>query len=891
MRREIGEGADMKIWKALLLPTVILCLMLSVLPVFAEDAAPARIYVSPAGSDEAAGTLDAPLQTIEGAKAFLKAHKNAYPNGATVTLRAGTYLFTDECAFTSEDPGNVTFCAYGDEEVIFSGAEAITGFTETSVNGVRAFSVKTERSFNALYHPARAISTPRWPEKGSFTVKSVDHADDLFTEEDSYWSESRGNTSFNANPDEVGIDFSQPEQVYCRVTHAWLDEIARIRFYDAKTGKVGLGRPATYHIEPGDVYWFENVKEALNSPGEWYLDDGGDTLYYVPFEGETPESLTLYVPVTAFLLRIDGCSGLTFENIRFAYTEWTLSVPPEDNEVRFKYNIDAYQAATECDAAVNVLNADDITFANCEFIDIGNTALKYVKNAHGCAIRRCIFRRIGSTAVAVYGENVAPDADNAAEAMSGFTIENNLVEAYGRNTYESTGVHLMYVCDSAVTHNEIHDGYYTGLSCGWIWGHDYQVTKNVKITDNLIYDIGQGWLSDLGGMYLLGEQKGTLIARNVIYNVTRGLGANDYGGNGIYTDAGSSYFTIEQNLIYDCAANGLNLGGFNRGHTVRNNIVAFCRLSCFDPGVGDGEPDDCTCTATGNIFYADDAPVILDLTKKAAYKESGNLLWDRTNGEKVFGSTGYTGNYESKTKVSVFFAKQNGYLKDDVIADPLFADPAHRDFSLLPDSPALKDAFGFTPFDPSLAGTEPNVTLGCGSAYTRGSSARVSDLSAYPNACSKEAVPYALVALGRPILLILTVASLAAAAVLNFLTFRRKRFRAATNVPLLLSAPLMAALIYPMYLVFCVKWTPILYGVCLALFMICAAVTPWLAFKKLPVRLSLIVLFTAASFGATFLLNNVLHLGEALALFAGTAIPALLTLISAAKLKRTKHSV
>ena len=863
------------------------CLLLSAFPAVAQGKKKAELFVSSAGSDAAEGTLEAPLATLEGAKAYLKTHKNDFPDGATVYLRAGTYYFDKECVFDGTDLGNVTYRAYENEEVVFSGAKALTGFTETTVNGVKAFSLQTDLRFNTLYHPAKEIDTPRWPETGNFTVKDVDHADDLFDEKTTYWEASRGNTSFNADPQQVGIAFSQPEAVYCRITHAWLDEIARIRFYDETTGKVGLGRPATYQISSGDVYWFENVKEALDSPGEWYLDEAASTLYYIPFAGEAADSLTLFAPATAFLMRIDGCSGLGFEGIRFAYTEWTLAVPPEDNEVRYKYNIDAYQASTESEAAINILNADRISFTNCEFIDIGNTAVKYVKNAHDCAVSRCIFRRIGSTAIAVYGENVAPDAENAAEAMGGFTIENNLVEAYGRNTYESTGVHLMYVCDSVVTHNEIHDGYYTGLSCGWIWGHEYQVTKNVRITNNLIYDIGQGWLSDLGGMYLLGEQKGTVISGNVIYNVTRGLGANDYGGNGIYTDAGSSYFTIEQNLIYDCAANGLNLGGYNRQHTVKNNIVAFCKLACFDPGWGDGEPDDCTCTATGNIFYADNAPVILDLTKKATYKESGNLLWDKTNGEAVFGSTGYSGNYEKKSKVSVFFAKRNGYLKDDVIADPLFADPENRDFTLREGSPALDGKIGFVPFDPSQAGIEKDVTPGCGSPYTPGTHMRVSDLSAYPNACSDEAVPYALVALGEPAMLALTLACLAAAAVLNLLTFRRKRFPAAKNVPLAVCAPVMAALVYPMYLVFCVKWTAPLYGVCLALFMVAAAVTPWLAFKKLPVKLILILAATAASFGATFALNNLLHLGEALALFAGTALPSLLTLASATILYKT----
>ena len=871
-------------------PALLFAFLCSLLLPFSAAAvqAPAALYVSADGSDAAEGTLDAPLASLEGAQAYLRAHKNDYPNGAAVYFRGGVYPFAEEICFTKDDLPNVTYGAYKDEEVVFSGAVPLTGFHETEINGLRAFTLKTDLLFNTLYHPEREIRTPRWPESGNFTVKSVDHADDLFTEKTTYWDASRGNTSFNADPDEVGLSFSRPEQVYCRITHAWLDEIARIRFYDESTGKVGLGRPATYAISPGDVYWFENVFEALNAPGEWYLDETAGTLYYIPFEGETPGALTLYAPVTARLLRIDGCHGLMFEKIRFAHSEWTLAVPPEDAEIRSLYNIDAYQASTESDAAINVLNADRISFRSCEFIDLGNTALKYVKNDHESTVSACIFRRIGSTAIAVYGENVAPDAENAAEAMSGFLLENNLVEAYGRNTYESTGVHLMYVKDSAVRHNEIHDGYYTGLSCGWIWGHEYQVTKNVEITENLIYDIGQGWLSDLGGMYLLGEQEGTVIARNVIYNVTRGHGVNDYGGNGIYTDAGSSFFTIEQNLIYDCAANGLNLGGYNLGHTVRGNIVAFCKLACFDPGTGDGLPTDHTCDCTGNIFYADNAPVILNLSKTAVFTESGNLLWDAANGAAVFGSTGYSGDYAAKSKVSVFFAKQNGFLRDDVLADPLFAAPEERVFILQAGSPALT-GLGFIPFDASAAGTDPAVVLGCGSAYTRGKTQRISDLSVFPNACSEQRVPYVLIAYGDTAAAALALLCLAISAVLNLVSFRRKpRFAAAKGVPLLFAAPVMLALAYPLYYSFCLNWTQKLYAACIAVYLTAGAVTPWLALRRVPTRLAAVLAATGASLGLTFLLNNVLRLGESVALACGALLPAAFTLACAVRLLKRR---
>lgn len=854
----------------------VLFLFCAAAPVFADPAENRiEVFVSPAGVDTAAGDVASPLKTIESALEKVKTKRNGAntETPAVIWLREGRYAVSKAIGFADPELQNITLAAYNGEQAEITAAVEISGFSVCEINGVEAYSLQTDLRFNSLYHPTRQISTPRWPETGNFTVKRVDREDELFPGNKGWWESSNGCTAFSADPAGIGISFSQPEEVYCRITHGWLDEIARIRFYDEKTGKIGLGRPATFEVKPGDVYWLENVCETLDAPGEWYLDEGAGMLYYVPFEDETPESVTLYAPVSAYLLDIDGCNGLTFDHIRFTGTEWTIAEPPEDSGTRYEYDIDAYQASTDCDAAVNVQNADGIVFRNCEFVDIGNTALKFIKNTHDCSIENCIFRRIGSTAIAVYGENVSPDAENAAEAMSGFHIINNLIESYGRNTYESVGVHLMYVCDTEVLHNEIHDGFYTGLSCGWIWGHEYQVTKNVHITDNLIYDIGQGWLSDLGGMYLLGEQEGTVIARNVIYNVTRGHGSNDYGGNGLYTDAGSSYFTIEQNLIYDCAATGLNIGGYNRDHIVRNNVVAFCKLSAFDPGWGDQLPTDHTCDCTGNIFYADNAPVILDVSADAAYSECGNLLWDRENGTAVFGSDGYSGDYANKLKISAKYARKNGFFTQDVLADPLFVDPQSRDFTLRSDSPALTGAIDFVPWDYSEAGLLDQTSVGCGSACFRGDTARVNDLSAYENACGGHPLSYTARRQAEWLLPALILVSLLGCFICSVKWIKRDpKVSRLKKLLFLLCAPIMLALLVPLYYSFVIKWQMYLYGICLALFIVFSVMPAFLSRRRIWLRILCSMIAVGLSMGLTFLLNNVLHLGEALALFAGVSV-------------------
>ncbi|MBQ6018621.1 MAG: right-handed parallel beta-helix repeat-containing protein [Clostridia bacterium] len=831
----------------LLAAAISLCLSVSCFAVgdFPGGETGLEIYVSPEGDDANPGTPDAPMRSLARVKDLLRERGGMFGGGATVYLYGGVYGFSEPLEFTAEDLPDVTYRAVPGETAVFSGAVPLTGFSETTVNDVRAFALKTEMTFDTLYHPTEEIRTPCYPDEGFFSVKDVDHADDLFTAETSYWSESRGNTSFNADPADIQIAFSQPERVWVRLLHGWLDEISHMTSYDADSGKVRYARPATFHTEPGDIYRFENVFEALDAPGEWYLDEDADELYYIPFDGETADDLILWAPVTSRLVTVDGAQGLAFEGIRFTQTEWTLSVVPDGNETRQKYNIDAYQAGSECDAALNIQNAENIAFRNCEFIDIGNSGLRFIKNVHHVTVENCILRRIGSTAVAVYGENV-PDSP---EALSDFRIVNNLIESYGRNTNESIGVHMMYVRDSAVAHNEIRDGFYTGISCGWIWGHEPQVTKNVSIRDNLIHEIGQGRLSDLGGIYMLGEQEGTVLSGNVICNVVctaggNGRGGNGYGGNGIYTDAGSSFFTIEKNLVFDCSANGINLGGLNYGHTVRNNIAVFCNLSAFDPGSCDIEGGE-TCVCENNIFVSDNAPVILNLERSAQFTERANLLWDLANGAHVFGSDGYSGNYENKVRIPAFHAKLNGFLKDDVIADPLFADAAARDFTLAPDSPAF--GTGFEAWDYAAAGLRKDTAVGCGSEYAPGEIAVSHDLSNWPKGCTSKLSLLIYFYLGCALLLLL------AAAAISLVRFKKTPAPSAVRV-LRAAAPLAAALALLLTHHYFKYWNPPLYVAFALLFSVLAALPAasrvYLRAKHKILAVLPVLLFIGLFFGA-----------------------------------------
>ena len=95
------------------------------------------LVVSPEGKDTNAGTFEAPLKTLQGAKEKLKDLKGKTAETVTVWFKEGTYLIEEEVFFDASDLTNVVYRSMPGEEVVFTGSVAISDWTEGQINGVR----------------------------------------------------------------------------------------------------------------------------------------------------------------------------------------------------------------------------------------------------------------------------------------------------------------------------------------------------------------------------------------------------------------------------------------------------------------------------------------------------------------------------------------------------------------------------------------------------------------------------------------------------------------------------------------------------------------------------------------------------------------------------------
>ncbi|MBP3446088.1 MAG: right-handed parallel beta-helix repeat-containing protein [Clostridia bacterium] len=651
------------------------------------------LVVAPYGDDGNPGTPEAPLKTLEKAKEILNVSET--DELITVWFREGTYVINDTVEFTSDDRSNVLYRSYPDEKVSFSGSKAITGWSETTINGVNAFVTDVEVNsdedyFRSLFKGDKRLSRSSYPKEGVFKVADPSEAEAVENPHDPYFFTHF--LAFYAHKDNI-LDFANASDVEVEIMHYWCDEHLPVHSVDASTGRVEVSKPTSMRIRVDDNFVFRNVKETLSLPGEWYLDRTEDKLYYIPEEGDTPENTVLHAGVNDKLFTFDGVKNVSFQGIDFINTDWDftgrdgafwdkmfdVTHPLYGN---IEYCIDHPQAAFEVPSALYIKGSSGIDFTDCRFENISYTAVKFDKGAQNCDITSCMFNEIGANAIFINGDYVVP------ATTRNINVRDCHISYYGRIFSNAIGILLTHAYDCDLVNNEVHDGWYTGISVGWSWGYAEHPTNKINISNNLIYNIGNGWLSDMGGIYTLGVQPETVISGNVIYNVGCDEGAYGYGGWGIYLDEGSSGMLVENNLVYDCSSETFHQH-YGRDNIIRNNIFAFGGEGAF---IITKHEEHNSLTATNNIFVTDNATMYAFDTESDWFVDDSNLYWDYDRGGRVL--SGHTTKLFDRD--SLVIVKARGYYNNAVFKDPLFKDAANRDFTLAENSPALE--IGFKPF-------------------------------------------------------------------------------------------------------------------------------------------------------------------------------------------------
>ena len=643
------------------------------------------IHVAPSGNDAWSGSLlapnaegtDGPVATVQRARDRIREMKaaNQFTAQIDVVLQDGRYAITDAIAFTSADSGTfdkpVRYVAAPGAKPMISGGVRVTAWEKqgelwvADVSGLPEFSAVW---VNGEYrHPARTPNEGFLATAGK-VPESTDAAGNKL---------DRSHTAFIYKPGDLQA-WDDLDQAIIIVYHSWDTSFHHVASLEETGNIVNLTSKTMWAIEnwgPEQRYFIQGVRAALDAPGEWYRSGKEKKLYYMPKPGEEPSNTEVIVPVAKQIVLLNGDEAssavehLHFKGLSFAHSEYTL--PAE--------GMPDYQAAYPLPGAFHAKGARFCSVTDGEVAHISTYAIWFGEGCKDNLIARNHCYDLGAGGVRI-GEGKSPDTPFQAVLRN--TVDNNWLHDGGKMFPAAVGVWVARASYNTVSHNEISDFYYTGISVGWSWGYDPSSANHNIIEYNHIHDLGKSILSDMGGIYTLGVAPGTILRNNHIHDVMSFY----YGGWGIYPDEGSSDLLIENNVAYNTKTGGFHQH-YGKENRVRNNIFAF---SLNDQVIRSRDEEHISFFFTGNIVYFDQGNLLGSTWKNGNYFLANNIYWDARGTEVKF-------------KDDTFDQwRAKGYDVQSIIADPLFENAQARDFRLKPESPAI--AMGFKRIDVSQAG-------------------------------------------------------------------------------------------------------------------------------------------------------------------------------------------
>ncbi|WP_405104428.1 Ig-like domain-containing protein [Paenibacillus sp. FSL K6-1217] len=510
-----------------------------------------ELYVAPGGNDSNNGTEAAPFRTIARAQQAVRLLNEDMDADIVVNLRGGMYTLTEPLEFTPEDSGTngyfVTYRSYPGEQAAISGGRSVTGWTVfDSAKGIYRANVGTGLQTRQLFvdgiRAVRARST-------AGLVNPLKTA-----------------TGYTSDNTELA-GWSNTSDMELVFNELWTNSRIKVGSVTASGGKAQIvlqepGRSAVFNrgLTSATVpVYYENAMELLDEAGEWYYNRNEGMLYYKPRAWENLSTAKVVVPVLEQLATVYGSSAdepvrnLNFEGLKFMYTTWNRPSTAaghsdsQNNHLRYPSIPDELT-----DAAVMLELANTVNFRNNEFTKLGITAVRMQNGVQNSRMEGNRFYDISGSALNVgqpnsSDRNIYHPADHRL-LMKNNDVLNNVIHDIGIDYKSASAVSAGYPVDMDISHNEMYNLPYSGTHIGYGWDKLFDAaTRNVKIQDNLIYDLMGMGLRDGGAIYSLGPTGATAQDKNLVSgNYIR----NQMDGNSaLYTDEGSAYWKFEHNVI------------------------------------------------------------------------------------------------------------------------------------------------------------------------------------------------------------------------------------------------------------------------------------------------------------------------------------------------------
>lgn len=376
-----------------------------------------EIFVSPEGNDYSGrGTKEEPYKTVQKALRHARKLKFAQKSaGVVIWLRGGVYTLEQGIDFDGQDGGTkdcpLFISAYNDEDVTISGATVLDkdDFGAVTDNNIRSRlqadavdkvivadlkekgveeyggvnlttgNYPTEKEVK-IYWDDTLMNMARYPNYGSIAVGHVIDTGPISmidgTILNGFVDDGRG-FEFELK-DTRPLTWKNTGDIYMdgKMYWEWRPGIYRVRAFNSETKSVRSENYSLYGVRESPLtnYYFFNVLEELDSPGEWFIDKETGKLYVYPFDGGIGDS-----KVSFSIGEFDLCSLKNAKHIYF-------------NGIKFKYN---------SASGISLENCEDVVVQDCDVSFMGKYGL-YMKGCKYSGTTTSLYYNCSDALIRIY---------------------------------------------------------------------------------------------------------------------------------------------------------------------------------------------------------------------------------------------------------------------------------------------------------------------------------------------------------------------------------------------------------------------------------------------------------------------------------------------------------
>jgi hypothetical protein len=641
----------------------------------------ASFYVTSDGSDDNPGTREKPFASLQRARDTIREMKSkrGLPSGGIAVFVSGgmyrarqTFELTEADSGTAEAP--IVYRAIHGVTPIFSGGVRLAGFQPLTDKGIldrlpadsrdkvlqfdlkktdnTDYGILLQRGYGFsgyptnpwvdLYVGGRSMQLARWPNDGSVTVGEVHRG--RFRGEDS------------GQPGEFEYKDDRPKRwttaddiwMFGAWGHLWAGRTVRVAAIDQERRRITTEHRTSYGYREGQPYYYFNLLEELDKPGEWYLDRKTGIVYLYPPDGARDPVAQFPIHDKPFVIMRDvshvSLRGLVFELGR-------------------------------AEGAV-ITGGTRVLLAGCTFRQLGTNGV-IIQGGTDHGVLGCDIHAVGAGGLRVAG------GDRKTLTPGGHFVENCHVHDFSRvDRVYAPAIHMDGV-GNRIAHNLFHDSPHHGMR---VEGYEHAIEYNE--IHSVVYEF-----DDQAGIDMYGNPayRGNVIRFNFWHHI--GSGHNVAGQAGIRLDDFISAVHVYSNVFYRSAGGrfgGVQIHG-GKNNVVDNNLFIDCKYALSFSPWGDARwlerlaRDNTKAAVRRGGVDINAPPHCTRYPDLAHLTENPDRNFVRRN--LAIDCGGF----------SVRDRGVNELMDNHVfVGDPAFADPAKRDFALPEDSPVY-DRFGFRP--------------------------------------------------------------------------------------------------------------------------------------------------------------------------------------------------